>query len=148
MQTTSPQEQERKVAAYYRIFLVLWLAILTSCVLLVVLAVALGSKGTPNATMSYALLALGFVLVITSLVLKQQISRKAIETNNVAALQSAHIVGLALCESSALFGLLDRMATNSQTSWFLFGIAFIGMLLHFPRKEPLRAASFKPNLNV
>jgi hypothetical protein len=69
--------------------------------------------------------------------------QKAINNTDIAALQSAHIVSLALCESAALFGVLDRFMTASQTSWFLFAIAAIGILLHFPKKDQIRAVSYK-----
>ncbi len=114
-----------------------------SVTLFLVLVLVVGSHGTPNPTLSYALLAAGAAIVFASFVLKQQLMRKAIEKRDVAALQSSHIVALALCESAALFGVLDRFVTASQTSWFLFAIAVLGILLHFPRKDNLRAASFK-----
>ena len=138
-----PQQVESKVDARYQVFLILWFALLMSVTLFLVLVLVVGSRGTPNPTLSYALLAAGAATVFASFVLKQQLMRKAIEKRDVAALQSSHIVALALCESAALFGVLDRFVTASQTSWFLFAIAVLGILLHFPRKDNLRAASFK-----
>jgi predicted MFS family arabinose efflux permease len=138
-----PQQVESKVDARYQVFLILWFALLMSVTLFLVLVVVVGSHGTPNPTLSYALLAAGAAIVFASFVLKQQLMRKAIEKRDLAALQSSHIVALALCESAALFGVLDRFVTASQTSWFLFAIAVLGILLHFPRKDNLRAASFK-----
>jgi len=138
-----PQQVESKVDARYQVFLILWFALLMSVTLFLVLVLVVGSHGTPNPMLSYALLAAGAAIVFASFVLKQQLMRKAIEKRDIAALQSAHIVALALCESAALFGVLDRFATASQTSWFLFAIAVLGILLHFPRKDNLRAASFK-----
>lgn len=138
-----PQQVEAKVDAYYRVFLILWFALLVSVMLLLGLALVIGSKGTPNPVLSYALLAIGVSVVLVSFVVRQQMARKAIEARNVAALQSAQIVAMALCESSALFGMVDRLVTASPTSWFLFAIAALGMLLHFPSKDNVRAASFK-----
>jgi len=80
------------------------------------------------------LLGVGSTTVLVSFLLKQQLVRKAINQNNIAALQSAHIVALALCESAALMGVLDRFITASSTSWFLFAIAALGILLHFPKE--------------
>lgn len=148
MQTTSPQEMEAKVEARFRVFLILWFAILSSVVFLLVLAVAMKTNGEPNPTLSYALLGGGVMLVVVSFLLKQRLARQAIEKSDVASLQSAHIISLALCESSALLGLLDRLVTGSQTSWFAFVIAALGILLHFPRKDHLRAVSHQPGLNV
>ncbi len=139
----NPQELEAKVDARYQVFLILWFALLVSVVLFFVLALLAAGKGVPNPVMSYALLAVGFSIVITSFGLKQQLVRKAIDKRDVAALQSAHIIALALCESAALFGVLDRFLIASQTSWFLFAIAALAILLHFPKKDNIRAVSYK-----
>ncbi|HXT64811.1 MAG TPA: hypothetical protein VN696_17350 [Pyrinomonadaceae bacterium] len=143
MQTISPQEMEAKVDARYRVFLILWFALLMSVTLFVVLVLFTGSQGSPNPVLSYALLAMGVSIVLASFLLKQQLVRKAIDKTDIAALQSAHIISLALCESAALFGVLDRFVTASPTSWFLFAIAALGILLNFPSKDNVRAASFK-----
>ena len=143
METFSPQQVEARVEARHKVFLILWFALFVSVILLLVLAIVAGGKGTPNPMMSYALLGIGSVTVLVSFLLKQQMVSKAISKNDIAALQSAHIVSLALCESAALFGVLDRFATGSQTSWVLFAIAAIGVLLHFPRKDHIRAVSYK-----
>jgi hypothetical protein len=143
METFSPQQVEAKVEARHKVFLILWFALFVSVMLFVVLVLVTGSKGTPNPTLSYALLGIGSMTVLVSFLLKQQMVNKAINSNDIAALQSAHIVALALCESAALFGVFDRFVTASQTSWFLFGIAAIGILLHFPKKDQIRAVSYK-----
>jgi hypothetical protein len=143
METLSPQQVEARVEARHKVFLILWFALFVSVMLLFVLVLVAGSKGTPNPTLSYALLGVGSMTVLVSFLLKQQMVTKAISKNDVAALQSAHIVSLALCESAALLGVMDRFTTGSQTSWLLFAIAAIGILLHFPRKDHIRAVSYK-----
>lgn len=148
MPVISPQEMEAKVEARFRIFLILWFAILSSVGFLLVLAVAIGTNGEPNPPLSYALLGAGMTMVVLSLLIKQRMVRQAIDKSNLASLQSAHIVSLALCESSALFGLLDRLVTGSQAGWFAFAIAAIGIFLHFPKKDHLRAVSQRSGLNV
>ena len=139
----NPRELEAKVDARYQVFLILWFALLVSVGLFFVLALVAAGKGAPNPVMSYTLLAVGFSIVIVSFVLKQQLARKAIDKGDVAALQSAHIIALALSESAGLLGVLDRFATGSQTSWFLFALAALGILLHFPKKDQIRAVSYK-----
>ena len=143
MQTVSPQELEARVESRYRVFLILWVALFISVMLFLALAVAVGSNGSPNPALSYGLLSFGLTMAVVSFVLKLQLARKAIDKNDIAALQSAQIVSLALCESTALFGLLDRFTTASNTGWFLFAISAAGMLLHFPKKDHVRAVSFK-----
>ena len=143
METMSPQQMEARVEARHKVFLILWSAILISVMLLLVLVLLTGSKGVANPTMSYALLGVGATTVAVSFLLKQQGVQKAINNNDIAALQSAQIISLALCESAALFGVLDRFVTASSTSWLLFAIAAIGILLHFPKKDHIRAVSYK-----
>ena len=143
METFSPQQVEARVEARHKVFLILWLALFVSIMLFLVLVLVTGSQGTPNPTLSYALLGVGATTVLVSFLLKNQLVQKAINNNDIAALQSAHIVSLALCESAALFGVVDRFVTASQTSWLLFAIAAIGILLHFPRKDQIRAVSYK-----
>lgn len=143
METFSPQQVEARVEARHKVFLILWFALFVSVMLFLMLVMVAGSKGTPNPTLSYALLGIGSITVVVSFILKQQMVKKAINNSDIAALQSAHIMSLALCESAALFGVLDRFMTGSQTSWFLFAIAAIGILLHFPKKDHIRAVSYK-----
>ncbi len=147
MQFTNPQEVEAKVNARYQVFLFLWIAILISVGILFTLAVFIASSGKANQTLSIALLGLGIVTVTTSFVYKQQMLKKAIEKQQLQALMSAYIVSFALCESAALFALVDHFTTGS--GYYRFGFvlaaigAAIGLLLQFPKKEHLRAVSYK-----
>ena len=141
MQFTNPQEVEAKVDARYRVFLILWMAILISVGILFTLAVFVPSSGKPNQTLSMALLGIGILTVTTSFVYKQQMLKKAIEKQQLQALMSAYIVSFALCESAALFALMDHFTTGSGYYRFGFILAAIGMVLHFPKKEHLRAVS-------
>ena len=142
-QVISPLQAEERVAARYRVFLFLWIAILTSMSILFALAVFLPSSGTANETFSFALLGTAFVTVVMSLFIKQQMVKKAIDQQQVAVLMNAYIISFALCESAALFGLLDHFVSGSGYYRFSFIMAALGMLLHFPRKDQVRAASFK-----
>jgi predicted MFS family arabinose efflux permease len=141
MQFINPQEAEAKVAARYRVFLFLWMAILISVVLFLVFALVVPSSGVANPMLSYSLLGIGLIVVILSVLLKHRLVKQAIEKRDIQSLQGAHIIGLALCESAALFGLLDHFVTGSKICWFAFLLAVTGMLLHFPKKDHLRAVA-------
>jgi len=108
METLSPQEMESRIAARYLVFVILWFSIFMSVMIFLGIVLMAGSKGTPNPMLSYVLLGIGSMIVVVSFLLKQQLTRRAIDKQDVAALQSALIISLALCESAALFGLLDR----------------------------------------
>ena len=141
MQLTNPQEVEAKIDARFRVFLILWVAILISIGLLFALAWFTPSSGNAHQNFSIVLLGLGFATVTTSFVFKQLMVKKAIDKQQMQALMSAYIVSFALCESAALFALMDHFTTGS--GYYRFGIilAAIGMVLHFPQKEHLRAVS-------
>ncbi len=143
MQFSNPQEVEAKVEARYRVFLILWIAILFSVGVLFTLAVFLPNSGNANRNFSIALLAIGAATVTTSFVYKQQMLKKAMEQQQLQALMSAYIVSFALCESAALFALMDHLKTGSGYYRFGFALAAMGMMLHFPKKEHLRAVSYK-----
>ena len=141
MQFINPQEAEAKVSARYRVFLVLWIGIFMSVVLFLILALAVASTGEANPMLSYSLVGIGLIVVIVSVLLKHRLVKQAIERCEVQSLQSAYIIGMALCESAALFGLLDHFVTGSNICWFSFLFTVTGMLLHFPKKDHLRAVS-------
>ncbi|MDX6290161.1 MAG: hypothetical protein QOH42_1960 [Blastocatellia bacterium] len=141
MQLTNPQEVEAKVDARYRVFLILWVAILISIGILFALALFIPSSGRGDQTFSIILLGLGFATVSISFVFKQQMLKRAIDKQQLQALMSAYIISFALCESAALFALMDHFTTGSGYYRFGFILAAIGMVLHFPRKDHLRAVS-------
>ena len=143
MEFTSPQESEARVAARYQVFLVLSIAMLTSLGIFLSLAVFVPGSGRHDRTMSYAFFGISMVLVIASLLIKQRQLRQAIENRQVALLQNAYILGFALCEAAALFGLLDHFVTGSGNYRFTFALAGLGMLVHFPKKDHVRAVSYQ-----
>jgi hypothetical protein len=143
MELLNPQEIEARVEARFRVFLILWAAILVSVGALATVGVMLASKGSPNPTLSYALVGIGAMMIGISSVLKKNPVRQAIDNNDIAALQTAHIITLALCESPALFGLINYLSTASPVSWLLFGMSAVGVLMNFPSKDQIRSVSYK-----
>src|SRR3954451_6443572 len=123
MELTNPQEIEVRVEARFRIFLILWGAILMSAGLLATVGVVVGTKGTPNPTLTYILLFIGAMMIGLSTVMKRNMVRTAIDNNDANGLQVAHILALALCESVAVLGLINLETTGSPLSWLLFAMA-------------------------
>lgn len=143
MALINPQEAEAKVAARYQVMLILWIAMLTSLSVLLVVAIVTPSSGTPNQTLSFFFLGVGLVAVIVSLVLRLRLLKQAIEKQQLQSLMSAYIIGFALSEAAGIFGLMDHFTTGSGYYRFAFIVAATGMLLHFPKKDHVRAVSFK-----
>jgi hypothetical protein len=143
MELRNPQEIEARVEARFRVFFIPWAGILVSVGVMSTFVVLSGSKGTPNLTLSYALVGIGVMMVAASFLVKQNLAQKAIDKNDIEALQSAHVVTLALCESATLLGIVNHFTTGSKLSWFLFAISAIGILLNFPSKDQIRAVLYK-----
>jgi hypothetical protein len=55
--------------------------------------------------------------------------------------QVAYVVAFAFCEASALLGLVDHYLTGSNYYRLGFALGLLGIILHFPRKNYLLAAS-------
>jgi hypothetical protein len=85
----------------------------------------------------------GTFTVIVSTAIKQRFLAQSGDQQRLELVQTGYIVGFALCEFAALFGLLDRMVTGNRYYYVLFVIALIGMALHWPRRDHLLAASYK-----
>ncbi len=129
--------------ARYRTLLILWFA-LTMSVLMYLLFVQLTmAEVDPNQKLSLALNTLGLVPVALSFLFKQKILERSVEEQRVDLVQVAYVVSFAFCEVPALLGLVDHFVTGSKYYIVGFSIAGLGMLLHFPLKKNLIAASYR-----
>jgi F0F1-type ATP synthase membrane subunit c/vacuolar-type H+-ATPase subunit K len=138
----NPQQIEAKVEVRHRIILIIWFALLTSMTIFAVLPVMIPSKSTePNPTLSFALIGAALMMVIGSVVIKQRVVQRAIEKRDAAMLQTGYIVSFALCESAAIWGLIDHIVTGSKYYFLSFLLGLLGMLFHFPKKDHVRAAT-------
>ena len=99
-----------------------------------------------NAVVVGALAAIAIVNLVTSFTLRKRYIGQAIATGSIAMVQSALIVGCALCESISLFGLLLGFAFDYPYFFAFSIVGIVGTLLHFPRRGDIHAASFKPGL--
>lgn len=81
--------------------------------------------------------------IALSFFLKKKYLDQAIAEQNIHFVQTAVIVGSAMCESVSLFGLMLAFVANYQYFflWFVLGIG--AMILHFPRREAVFAAGYK-----
>jgi hypothetical protein len=136
----------------YRTLFTLWFAICMSVLLFLVLV-----QFTPvkinlqhptcsdclsfNLRLSLVLNSLAVVPLGISFLIKQRMLGQANALQKLDMVQSAYVVAFALCEASALLGLLDHFINGSHLYYVGFIFAGLGMLLHFPRKQPLLDAS-------
>lgn len=136
----------------YQSMLILWFALLLSIVMYFVFlqlaapAIANGEQ-PPNSRLTLAITALGAVFVLLSFVVKRNLLARSVEKQDVSLVQKALVVACALCEVSALLGLLERFVFGNREYYLLFILAVAGDLFHFPRRSQLEAASYK-NTNL
>jgi hypothetical protein len=131
--------------ARYRVLLILWLAIFSSVIMLFVMTKIIGAPKAAEANMVLVsiFMALGLFTIALSFVLKRRLLSQAIERQRPDLVQTGLILGLALCEAAAIFGLIIFFVTGYAHYYLCFIVSLAAMLLHFPRREHLRAASFK-----
>lgn len=143
MSINDPSSIERRIGARYQILLILWVAQLMALVAFFLLAVFIfQEKKAGDPLLVWILTGAGVLVVAISFAVKQKLFAQAVEKQSLAMVQQGQIVAIALCEAAGLFGLAARAITGSPYSYLLFGIAALGILLHFPRRESLMAASF------
>ena len=137
----NPQQIEAKTEARHRIILMIWFSLLMSISIFFVITIMIpGNTAEPNTTLSFALIGLAFMVVAASVLIKQRIVQRATEKRDAATLQTGYVLSFALCESAAIWGLVDHFVTGSSYYYFSFALAVLGMLLHFPKKDHVRAA--------
>lgn len=132
----------------YQTMLTLWFALLMSVVMYFVFvqiaaAPIANAENRPNSLLIVGITALGAVLVLVSFVVKRKLLERSLEKQDVLLVQKAMVIACALCEASALLGLLERFAFGNREYYLLFIFAAAGVLFHFPRRSQLEAASYK-----
>ena len=133
----------------YQTMLTLWFALLMSVVMyLVFLFVAAPPLSTESRTQTQSILIvvltmLGAIMVALSFLVKNRFLERSVDQQNVVLVQQGTIVACAMCEVSALLGLLERLVFGYSGYYLMFVLAAVGMLFHFPRRSHLEAASFK-----
>jgi hypothetical protein len=68
-------------------------------------------------------------------------AKRAVREQSTAHLQTGLIIALALCEMAGLFGLIGLFLDGNPFAYLLFVVSAAGVVLHFPRREDVVAAS-------
>ena len=145
MQTNNSNQPT--IEARLRVLFILWFAICTSVLLflLVVVGHFAAARVDGNPRLSLILNSIAIVPAGLSFLLKQQMLNQAVAQQKLDLVQTAYIMAWALCEMSALLGLMDRLLNGSLYYYLGFIFAALGLLLHFPRKQHLLDASQRQN---
>jgi uncharacterized membrane protein len=91
----------------------------------------------------FAFAAVGTLVVVLSFAVKRKLLQRSVEQQDVMLVQPAMVVACAMCEVSALLGVMERFVIGSREHFLLFLIAAVGIALHFPRRDQLLAATWK-----
>lgn len=96
-----------------------------------------------NSIVVIALAILGIVTFLLSFVLKKKFLAQAVNEQKTELVQTAMIIACALCEATTLFGLVIAFAFTYQYFFAWFALGILGIILHFPKRDDLFAASYK-----
>lgn len=84
---------------------------------------------------------LSFSDIAISFILRKKTLERSVAEQSIPLVQTAMIIGIALCEAISLFGVMLAFAFNYQYFFIFSMLGAIGVLLHFPRREDIHAAS-------
>lgn len=141
MNQNDPQTIETRI----RSMRILWLSLLFSLGGFFLLTVLQKPREdiTPNPTLSLILLLLGVSTTLISFLVKSRLLTRAVDQQQVPLVQQAYVTAWAVNESAALLGVIDFFVTGHPHYYILLIISALGLLLHFPRREPVMNAAFK-----
>ena len=127
---------------------IVWMALLMTVVIYYAITffVVRPNDVVPNPTLSLVLICFAVLAVLISFLIKSRLLSKAVDQQHLGMVQQAYIVTWAISEVAALLGLLDFFMTADRYYHALFIIGALGLLLHFPRREPVVNAAFKRSL--
>ena len=140
------QDIKAKLDSQYRTMLVIWLMFLSMFVIYYFLPVVIGWRQTPVNQLLLVFNVLSPLLVVSSFFVKRRFLARSVAAQDVRLVNSGFIVAAVLCEAGALLGLLDALVAQDRYYFILIGFALLGLVLHFPRRTHLEAASYK-NMN-
>ncbi len=144
--------EDAVVAATYRLVVIVCAALLVSLVIYVVLASFLVEQegfvvaGDLPPVLPPLLAAIGVAMLGIAQVIPSLIARQARATSDVGerlrTAQTATIIGMALRESTAIFGLVITLLTG-EIVWVLAlaGLSALAMVVNWPRRSQFQSAT-------
>ena len=127
---------------------IIWIALLMTVSIYYVITffVKRPDDVVPNPTLSLVLICVAVLALLISFLIKNRLLTKAVDQQHIGMVQQAYVVTWAINEVAALLGLLDFFTTADRYYHALFVIGALGLLFHFPRREPVVNAGFKSSL--
>lgn len=121
-----------------------WFAFLSAIVIYFLLSLVLPKhEEATNRLLTIVLSAAGAFLVVVSFPVKKSFLSRSVEAQEVRLVNTGFILAAAFCEGAALLGLLDLLIARDRYYFVLIALAFVALLLHFPRRIHLESACYK-----
>jgi hypothetical protein len=131
----APQDP-KSLEAHQRLQLLLWLSMVMGAVMyFVVMKLVPPNVSAPNPALDTTLLAMAAGLVAVSFPVESRIRGPREEMRNLPRERTAQILGLTLCESAALLGVVLHFITGSPRDQLIVAVGIAGLLLHYPKRE-------------
>lgn len=141
---SSTQPDQAKLELRYRTLLILWVGFFSMFLVYYFLPAIIPWQQQPeNQQLRIIFNIVSPLLVAISFFIKKIFLSRSVEAQEVSLVNTAFIVAAAFCEAGALLGLLDFLVAHDRYYFILIGFALFGLVLHFPRRVHLEAASNK-----
>jgi hypothetical protein len=86
---------------------------------------------------------LAFVNLGLSFIIRKRCNEQAVVEQNPRLVQTGLVIACAFCEAISLLGMVLAFAFSYHYFFAWFALGIFGILLHFPRRADLIAASYK-----
>ena len=143
----------KNIEQSYRTLAIIWFALLFSQVMFLVVTFLSkpelfkfdASKPVlaENAEIVIAFAFLALTNFALSFVMKKRSFEQAIAEQKIAYVQTGLILACAFCEAISLLGIVLAFAFSYQYFFVWFAVGMLGIILHFPRRDAVIAASYK-----
>ena len=133
----------------YQTLVILWFGLLMSVGMYLLISLVAGPAideqpgSAPNTLLFVTLAIVGLSLVGLSFLVKHNLLERSVERQDMGLVQKSLIVACAMCEVTAVLGLLGRFLMGSRYYYVLFIFSALGIALHFPRRIQLQAANYR-----
>ena len=143
----------KPITVEYKTLVIIWLALLFSQIIFLIVTYAVKPQllsidlskpvlgGQPLITLSF--IASAVVFFVLSFVLSRQHIRRAERDQDASCVQTGLVLGCALSEVPSVLGVILAFAWEYQFFFLWIALGMIGILLHFPRKSSLDAATYR-----
>ena len=96
-----------------------------------------------NAVIIIAFAFVALANLALSFIMKKRSFEQAVEKQQMAFVQTGLILAYAFCEATSLLGIVLAFAFSYQYFFVWFALGILGIILHFPRRDDVVAASYK-----